>query len=240
MTASANPIRILLIDQHTLVRAALRFLLDNQPGLTVVAEAAPGADALAAAARERPDLIVLDLARASRSCLTLLSELRGAAQDARILVLTDGGDPEASHHAVRLGALGLVDTASPAADLVTAVETVATGEVWLSPTLLAGVLRTMARQGEAKAPTIEETRIATLTARERQVVALSGEGLKNRQMAERLFISEATVRHHLTSIFAKLGVADRLELVRYAYQHGLAQSPCHCRQEASSPTLSSP
>jgi DNA-binding NarL/FixJ family response regulator len=65
------------------------------------------------------------------------------------------------------------------------------------------------------------------------VVALSGEGLKNCQMAERLFISEATVRHHLTSIFAKLGVSGRLELVRYAYQHGLARSPCHCRQEAS-------
>jgi len=233
MTARATPIRILLIDPHTLVRAALRFLLDSQPGLTVVAEAAPDADALATAARERPDLIVLDLERASRSRLTLLSELRGAAQDARILVLTDGGDPEASHYAIRLGALGLVGKERTPAELVKAIEKVSTGEVWLSRTLLAGVLRTMTRQGEAKEPPREETRIATLTARERQVVALSGEGLKNRQMAERLFISEATVRHHLTSIFAKLGVADRLALVRYAYQHGLARSPCHCRQEAS-------
>lgn len=228
MTTFSTPIRVLLIDEPTLVRAALRLLLESRPGLTVVAEAATGAEALAAATREHPDIIVLDIDRGSHSGLTLLPELRVAAQEARVLVLTDVCDPEVHQHAVRLGAMGLVVKESTPVELFTAIEKVATGEVWLSRTLLAGVLSTITRRGEAKEPSPEAARIATLTARERQVVTLSGEGLKSLQIAERLFISEATVRHHLTSIFAKLGVSDRLELVIYAYRHGLTQPPCSC------------
>jgi DNA-binding NarL/FixJ family response regulator len=97
--------------------------------------------------------------------------------------------------------------------------------VWLEGTMIASVLGELTRRSGPPPPDPEGAKIATLTAREREVIALIGEGLKNRQIAKRLFISETTVRHHLTSIFDKLGVADRLELVIYAYRHGLLKPP---------------
>jgi two-component system, NarL family, nitrate/nitrite response regulator NarL len=228
MSHRSPPIRVLLIDVHALVRAGLRLLLESQPGLTVVAEAANATEALVAAARERPDIILLDVDRGNDQDLTLLPELLSATPGTRVLILTDGRDAEVHQHAVRLGVMGLVVKESPPADLIHAIEKVYRGEVWFGPTLLARVLIALTRRDEPKAPTLEAIQIATLTARERQVVTLIGEGLKNQQLAARLCISEATVRHHLTSIFAKLRVTDRFELALYAYRHGLAQPPCSC------------
>jgi DNA-binding NarL/FixJ family response regulator len=199
-------------------------LIESRPGWHVVGEAANGSDALAAVAREQPDIIVLDLDLGNSSGLDFQAEVLTIAPAARVLILTGVRDPELHRRAVHLGALGLVVKEKAAAVLLQAIEKVAAGEVWLEPSLTASVLREMTRPRQAQPRDPEAAKISLLTQREREVIPLIGEGLKNQQIAKRLFISEATVRHHLTSIFAKLEVADRLELLAYAYRHGLTKA----------------
>lgn len=219
VTSPTKPIRILLIDDHVVMRAGLRMLINSQPGLSVVGEAATAAEGLEAARREQLDIILLDLDLGKERGLDILPQLRAAAGDARVIVLTGMRDSEEHLQAIRLGALGLVLKEHMVGDLVTAIRTVHAGEAWIAPALLANVL---AEKSHSQAADRDMAGIARLTARERVVVGLLCEGLKNRQIAERLFISEATVARHLTAIFEKLGVSSRLELVTYAYHHGLA------------------
>jgi DNA-binding NarL/FixJ family response regulator len=219
---STKSIRVLLIDDHVVMRMGLRMLIENQPGLKVVGEATDRGGAILSAAREQPDIILLDLDLGDENGLDLLPELRAAAKGARVIVLTGIRNPAEHQQAVRLGATGMVLKEQAVDTLVKAIECVHAGETWLDPALVANVLAERSRaRGEDAAS--DAPRIAALTEREREVIALIGEGLKNRQIGERLSISETTVVHHLTSIFAKLGVANRLELVTYAYRHGLAK-----------------
>ena len=225
MALPASPsVRLVLIDDHEVVRTGLRMLIESRPGWQVVGEAATGSEAQAAVAREQPDMIVLDLDLGGKSGLDFLAEVLATAPTARVLILTGVRDPDLHRRAVHLGALGLVMKENAAAVLLEAIEKVAAGEIWLEPALTARVLREMTRPRGAAARDPEAAKIALLTPREREVIPLIGEGLKNQQIAKRLFISEATVRHHLTSIFAKLGVADRLELLAYAYRNGLTKN----------------
>ncbi len=124
-----------------------------------------------------------------------------------------------------LGAMGLVFKEKAAEVVIRAIERVHAGEVWFDRTLIGNVLTELSRASATKKLDPEATKITKLTEREREIAALIGEGLKNKQIANRLFISETTVRHHLTSVFDKLGVTDRLELIIYAYRHGLAKPP---------------
>ena len=219
------PIRILLIEDHEMVRTALRMCLEGGPKLRVVGEAANQSDALAVAAREQPDVILLDLNLDGSSGLALLPELLATVSSARVLLLTGVSDPALLRQAVNLGARGLVLKGQNIDMLLQAIEKVHLGEVWLDPSLIATVLsdRPRAQGGTQSNP--EAATTATLSPRERQVITLVGEGLRNKEIARRLCISESTVRHHLSSIFSKLGVAERLELVIYAYRHGLAKIP---------------
>jgi two-component system nitrate/nitrite response regulator NarL len=121
--------------------------------------------------------------------------------------------------------MGLVSKQKAADTVIRAIEKVYAGEVWLDRAMIASILNDQISTSVAPDQSVEALRIAKLTEREREVIQLIGEGIKNRQIAERMYISEATVRHHLTSVFAKLGVADRFELVIYAFQHGLAKLP---------------
>ena len=132
---------------------------------------------------------------------------------------------EVQRRAILLGAMGLVSKQKAADTVIRAIEKVYAGEVWLDRAMIASILNDRVNPSVAPDQNVETLRIAKLTEREREVIRLIGEGIKNRQIAERMYISEATVRHHLTSIFAKLGVADRFELVIYAFQHGLAKLP---------------
>lgn len=225
LTQEARPIRILLVDDHAVVRAGLRMLVQSRPGMTIVGEAGNRDDALALAASEHPEIIVLDLDLGSDSGMTLIAELIAAASEARIIILTGLRDPEAHRQAVLLGAMGIVKKEKAAEVLIAAIERVSEGEAWLDPSLMAGVLNEMTRSGKAGKTDPEGRKIATLTKREREVIALIGEGIKNKEIATRLFISETTVRHHLTSIYDKLDVADRVELLIYAFRHGLASPP---------------
>jgi DNA-binding NarL/FixJ family response regulator len=220
-----EPIRLLLVDDHAVVRAGLRMIIQSRSRMTIVGEAANRNEALALAASKSSDIILLDLDLGGDSGVAVIAELTAAAPEARIIVLTGLRDPEAHQQAVLLGAMGIVKKERAADVLINAIERVHAGEAWLEPTLMAGVLTEMTRSVKAKKADPEDIKIAALTNREREVIALIGEGIKNKEIADRLFISETTVRHHLTSIFDKLGVADRVALLIYAFRHGLANPP---------------
>lgn len=226
-TTSTTSIRVLLIDDHTVMRVALRRLIECQPGLTVVGEAANRTAALQIAACEQPDIILLDLDLGDESGLDILPELLAAANRARVIVLTGIHDSEEYHRAVRLGAMGLVLKEQAVDVLMKAIKKVYIGEAWLEPSMVARLLTEMARQRAVGKKQIdsETAKISSLTPREREIIGCVGEGLRNKQIALRLSISEVTVSHHFTSIFAKLDLANRFDLVVYAYRHGLAQPP---------------
>ena len=224
---ATSRIRILLIDDHELVRTGLRLLIERRPEMIVVGEATNRAEALALAAGEQPDIILLDLDLGGQDGLDFLPEMRVASKQARVIVVTGMRAPEKYRRAVQLGAMGLVRKEEAGEVLIQAIEKVHAGQIWLEPSIVAHVLAEMSKQRALGEEPIDPqaTRIARLTAREREIIALIGAGLYNKQIAERLSISEATVSHHLTSIFAKLGLANRFDLVVYAYRYGLAQPP---------------
>jgi DNA-binding NarL/FixJ family response regulator len=198
-------------------------LIDSQPEMKVVGHAGNRVEALALTAGEKPNLILLDIDLGSENALDFLPELRNAATEARVLILTGLKDSETHRRAARLGAAGLVLKENAAEVLLKAIKKVHQGEVWLDHAMVSSLLREMTQTDKKIDP--DAANIASLTGREREVVTLIAEGLKNKQIGERLFISETTVTHHLTSIFSKLGVSDRLELVIYAFGHGLARMP---------------
>jgi DNA-binding NarL/FixJ family response regulator len=208
-------VRILLVEDHSVVRAGLRLLLESRPGFVVVGEATNRAETLALAVREHPHVILLDLDLGMEDGLALLPDLRTSASSARVLILTGVRDIATHRQAIRQGAMGLVLKEQAPAILLKAIEKVHAGEVWIDRSMLAHVLNEMVG-GEVRPANTGADRLATLTEREREVLALVNQGLKNKRISDRLSITETTVRHHLTSIFAKLGVESRLELVIFS------------------------
>ena len=225
LSSSDNCIRILLVDKHALVRGGLRQLLEAKPGHVVVGEAGNRDDALAIAAKENPDIILFEFDSNYEQGLECIRQLLSAASKARLLLVTSECEVDIHHRAAQAGAMGVVLKDQAPAVLFRAIDRVHAGEAWFDRMTLARVLTKLTRNGAAENANPETRKIASLSARERAVVALIGEGMKNKEIGEKLSISEITVRHHLTSIFAKLQITDRLELIIYAYQNGLAQLP---------------
>lgn len=199
-------------------------LLDNHPGIKVVAMASSQQEALEIIAREPADLIILDLELGGMSALSFIPQLRETAKAARVLVLTGSRDSETHKRAAQLGAMGVVLKDDAADLLLKAIEKVYLGEAWLDRLTLGNLIWQISSQ-DKEAIDPQRKKISSLTERERQVIALIAEGLKNKQIAERLFISPTTVTHHLSSIYSKLGVTDRLELLVYAFANKLAKMP---------------
>jgi two-component system nitrate/nitrite response regulator NarL len=214
-------IRILLVSDLLLDRAGLRHVLDAS-GIVVVGEADSCEEAVCVAARERPDVILIDLDLRT-DAFKCVGEIVAAAAGSRIIALSDRTRAADHHVLVELGATGLVLKNERPEVLIKAIRKVHGGEVWLDRTITAQVLGRIARRRHTE--DVEAAKIATLTRREREIVTLVGEGLKNSAVAERLFVSEATVRNHLTSILAKLGLSDRFELAVYAFRQGLVHYP---------------
>ena len=183
-------IRVLIVDDHGIVRAGLRMLLESQPGITVVGETATCAEALALATRAQPDVIVLDLDLGGENAIPSIPALLSAAPEARILVLTGVRDPEAHREAVRHGAVGLVLKEKAAETLLQAIARVRAGEVWLEPAMVARVLGELTRPQTSRYISPEAAKIASLTEREREVITLVGQGLRNKQIGERLYINQ--------------------------------------------------
>jgi DNA-binding NarL/FixJ family response regulator len=222
LLSNFKSIRILLVEEQTILREGLRLLIERQLDLTIVGEASGHADAIDIAIREQPDIILIDPFIECYNNSTILEELVTVAENAYIIVLTGSRDSLAHRRAVCLGAKGIVLKQEACETLIKAIKKVSAGEVWLEPSITASVLSEMICEARDRKNDPEMAKIMTLTKREREVITLVAEGLKNRQIAKRLFISESTVSHHLTSIFNKLAVADRLQLIVYAYRRGLA------------------
>lgn len=201
-------IRVLVVDDHPVVRQGLRAFLDVQPDLTVVGEAADGTACVAAAAQLRPDVILLDLRMPDADGLVALRGLREAGSPARVLVLTSFTDPAAVLPAVRAGAAGYVykDVDPPA--LAAAIRAVHSGHILLHPDVAAQL-------------TAQDARPARLTAREREVLIEMGRGRSNREIARALALSEKTVKAHVSAVLAKLGVPDRTQAALHAVRTGL-------------------
>ena len=181
-------IRILIIDDQLIVREGLRMLIENHPGTKVVAMGSTRSEALDIIAREPTDLIILNLELGGNSALSFIPELREAAKDARILVLTGQRDSATHQKAAQHGAMGVVLKEDAADLLLKAIEKVYKGEAWLDRLTLGSLIFQMSSQ-EKETVDPRTRKIASFTDRERQVIALIAEGLKNRQIAERLFIS---------------------------------------------------
>jgi two-component system nitrate/nitrite response regulator NarL len=223
MKAAPTKIRLLIIDDQLVVREGLRMLIENHPGIRVAAMASTRSEALEMIVRESFDLVILNLELAGQSALSFIPQLREATK-ARVLVLTGLGDSETHQKAVQLGAMGVVLKEDAADRLLKAIEKVYEGEVWLDRVAIGSLLWQMSsRDKDSLDPQVK--RISSLTDREREVIMLIAQGLKNKQIAARLFISQTTVTHHLSSIYSKLGVSDRLELVVYAFANKLAKVP---------------
>jgi DNA-binding NarL/FixJ family response regulator len=214
----------MIVDDHAVIRTGLRMLIEQDQTMTVVAMAGTPAEALLMAERERPDIIVLDLMLGDDNGLEFLPQLCKASPSSRVLVLTGVQATDSHRMAIRRGAMGIVLKQQAAELLLKAIQKVHAGEVWIDRSMMGSVL-TDVRNERHEEPDPEATKITSLTRREREVIALVSEGLKNKLIGERLFISETTVTHHLSSIFSKLEVSDRLELIIYAFRHGLAKVP---------------
>jgi DNA-binding NarL/FixJ family response regulator len=219
----SRTIRLLLLGPHAIGRAGLRLLVESGRDMAVIGETASASEAIRLASLEQPDIVLMDLNNHDGAYLDCLPSLFEATRVSRVLVLMEGQDHELGQHAVRLGAIGIVLKDNPPDVLIAAIQKVYAGEAWLDRFTIAAVLTEMSRGTHAESESGKGNGIASLTKREREVITLVAmEGLRNKQIAERLFISDITVRHHLTSVFGKLLVSDRFELMIYAYRHGLA------------------
>jgi DNA-binding NarL/FixJ family response regulator len=229
---SQTPIRILIIDDHKIIREGLRDLIESRGKMTVVGEAAGCSDGLEVALRTKPDLVLLDLDLAGENGLTLIPQLLAADKNTNILILTGVRDVKKRDQAMELGAKGIVLKEEGTNELLNAIEKICTtGEYWLELGAYKRLLEKRTQPEAAQDP--EALRIAALTDREREIIALVGEGLENKQIADRLrpVVAEATVRNNLSAIYDKLGIqGGRLGLLVYAYKHGLVSSskdPAH-------------
>jgi NarL family two-component system response regulator LiaR len=213
---TTGTIRILIADDHAVVREGLRALIDTEPGMELVGEGADGVEAVSQARSLQPDVILLDLVMPRKDGIEAIGEIKQENPDARILVLTSFAEDEKVFSAVKAGALGyLLKDASPQ-ELLQAIRDVHRGEPSMQPTIAHKVMRELQRS--TNLPPTEEP----LTEREMEVLRLVAQGLTNQEIADELFISERTVRAHVSNILSKLHLANRTQAALYALREGLA------------------
>ena len=211
-----DAITVLVVDDHTVVRRGLAALLATEPGIRVVGEAANGLEAVERAATLRPQVILMDLVMPGMDGVEATTQILARDPEAQVLVLTSFGSDAKVFPAIRAGAVGYLLKDTTPEDLVRAIRRTAAGESPLNPGVARRLLRELAHE-EHEAPKGE-----ALSPRETEVLRLLARGLGNLAIGGRLFISEATVRTHVSSILAKLGVANRTQAALYALREGLA------------------
>lgn len=210
-----NPIRVFLLDDHEVVRRGVHDLLNDEPDITVVGEAANVEQALIRVPALRPQVAVLDVRLPDGDGVTVCRELRSRMPELACLMLTSFDDEEALLDSIMAGASGYVLKQIQGSDLVSAVRTVAVGQSLLDPSATA---RLMARLRQGQEPEPEPDALPGLTEREREILALIGEGLTNRQIGQRLYLAEKTVKNHISRLLAKLGVERRIQAAVIATQ----------------------
>jgi DNA-binding NarL/FixJ family response regulator len=210
-------IRVLVADDQSMVRAGFRMLLTGEQDIEVVAEASNGREAVAMAERFNPAVVLMDIRMPEIDGLEATRRILAANQAARILILTTFGLDEYVYEALRAGASGFVLKDDPAEQLISAVRTVAAGNALLSPAVTMRVIRQFTRIARPAQP----KGLGELTEREREILRLIATGLSNAEIGRELYISETTVKTHVTHILQKLGLRDRVQAVVLAYQAGL-------------------
>jgi len=218
-----NVIRIVLLDSHTLVRAGLRLIIESQPDMKVVGQAGNLNEALSLVSSTRPDIILIEHDPESGLNHDGFPEINKAWGPARMILVTGSNDRQAHLQAVQHGVMGVVLKTQPPEILIKAVSKVHVGEVWIEHSLIANLVTNTFHGQPAAAADPQAEGIELLSEREREIIQFIGRALKNKQIADQLCIGETTVRHHLTSIYSKLGVSDRLELLIFAQSHRLTQ-----------------
>ena len=213
----SDKIRILIADDHAIVREGLRALLATESDLELVAEASDGVQAVTKAHALKPDVILLDMMMPRKDGLEALVEIKQNMPEARIIVLTSFSDDEKVFSAIRNGALGYLLKNSSPQDLLQAIHTVASGEGFLSPSIASKVMREI-NQPPKLPPTKDP-----ITEREAEILQFVAKGLTNDEIAEKLVVSERTVRTHVSNILAKLQLANRTQAALYALREGIAK-----------------
>ena len=207
---------VLIADDQALVRVGLRKILETDPSTRVVGEAGDGEDAVAAARRLRPDVVLMDIRMPVLDGIEATRRIVSAQPGTRVLILTTFGLDEYVYDALRAGASGFMLKDAPPEEIAAGVLIVASGDALLAPAVTRAVIEEFARQpAPASAPT---PAVADLTPREREVLDLLARGMSNPEICERLFISEATAKTHVAHILQKLGLRDRVQAVIYAYE----------------------
>jgi DNA-binding NarL/FixJ family response regulator len=218
----ATPIRVVLADDHPIVRDGLRKLLSLEEDIEVVGEASDGREVVHVVQETQPDVVILDLRMPHVDGLGALQALQQLERKVRVIVLTASEDKNEFVQAMKLGCSGIVLKQTAPELIVKSIRKVHGGEIWLDSHTTAAVMRQFATPVETLGATPTRGRERSpLSQREREIVGLVAQGYKNREMAEKMFISEQTVKNHLHNIFDKLGVSDRLELALYAIHKGL-------------------
>ena len=207
---NGTTIRVFLLDDHEIVRMGVRDLLEAEPGITVIGEAGTAASALARIPALKPDVAILDIRLPDGDGVSVCRDIRSKMPQLACLMLTSFSDDEALFDAIMAGAAGYVLKQIRGTDLVGAVRTIASGQSLLDPEAASRVMRRMRDQATAADP------LAGLTDQERRILALIGEGLTNRQIGDRLFLAEKTVKNYVSALFAKLGMQRRAQAAAYA------------------------
>jgi DNA-binding NarL/FixJ family response regulator len=214
-------IRVVIADDQALVRAGFRKILEADPEIEVVAEAADGVEAVDASRRLGPDVVLMDIRMPNMDGLEATRRLLdGAGPTAHVLILTTFGLNEYVYEALRAGASGFLLKDAPPEELLAAVHVIARGDALLDPAITRAVIEEFARR---PARTDLAAKLDELTPREREVLGLLARGLSNGEIAERFVVSEGTVKTHVASVLRKLGVRDRVQAVIYAYESGLLE-----------------
>ncbi len=215
-----NPIRILLAEDHSIVRDGLRMLLQSEPDLIVVAEAENGREAVARAKETRPDLAILDISMPDLGGLEATKLIKSESPKTQVLILTMHENDEYFFRALEAGASGYVLKKAATQDLIVAARAVARGEAFLYPSVAKKLITDYIHRVQ---PGTQGGGYASLSDREREILLLLAEGLSNQKIADRLSITQSTLQTHRAHILEKLGLRTTADLIKYAVQHGLVK-----------------
>ena len=222
-------LRVLVADDQALVRGGLCMILESQPDIAVVGEASDGAEAIAAARELDPDVVLMDVRMPNVDGIEATREITASTR-ARVLVLTTFDLDEYVYDALRAGASGFLLKDMRREELVSAVRTIASGEALLAPTVTRRLIADVVITRQAGRSTVDDARLALLTSRETETLKQVARGLSNAEIAAALFVTEHTVKTHVSNLLTKLGLRDRVQAVVLAYETGLVVPGTHSQE----------